>query len=379
MFYSGYAFHKEFEGGRKSGTLSVRHDKIVFTVGDQEYSLPLARLEMKLSGAGNRLLYFSHPDVPDCTFYTPEKRLLKDPCLKDNPVCLPVLQKINRRKWKLRIITGSTLLILLFLILAPFLFIDPLIRIAADQVPIEWEQELGDVLFETLTADKTMIDSEEVKEQLEKLTGPLVKVFEQAESSHRFDFYVVEDPTLNAFALPGGKVVIHSGLLLTAQSPEEVAGVLAHEMAHVTCRHHIRGILKRAGIVIVVQLVLGDVSALTDILLEYGSSLAVLKNSRKFEFEADKQGWNYLHQATIDPEGMITFFQRLQDEHGSDSQWEETLDFLSTHPATGERIRRLEKVKKQLPAPKKYYQFELDFPGFQDRIRKIITSKPSES
>ena len=377
--YSGYAFHKDFARGRKSGTLTVRHDRIVFTAEDQELSLPLGRLEMKLSGAGNRLLYFSHPDVPDCTFYTPDKRILKDPCLKDNPICSPVLQKINRRKWKLRIVTGTILFVLLALILAPFFFIDPLIRIAADQVPLEWEQQLGDMLFETLTADKTMIDSEQVKEKLEAITQPLVRIVVQAEGGHTFDFYVVQDPSLNAFALPGGKVVLHSGLLLAAESPQEVAGVLAHEMAHVTCRHHIRGILKKAGIVIVIQCVLGDVSVLTDILLEYGSSLAVLKNSRNFEFEADEQGWDYLHQAQIDPTGMITFFQRLQEEHGTNGQLEESLDILSTHPATSERIRRLEEKNRQQPESKKFYHFDLDFKRFQDTLRDVMQSDVLDS
>ena len=127
-------------------------------------------------------------------------------------------------------------------------------------------------------------------------------------------FHIVEDASLNAFAMPGGNVVLHTGLLLAADSPEEVAGVLAHEIAHVTRRHGIRNIVSSAGLYLVMQMLVGDVSGAVAILTDNSALLLDRKFSRDFEREADEAGWDYLIRSDIEPSGMIRFFERVRQE-----------------------------------------------------------------
>ncbi len=373
MEYQGFAFCNQFDGKRKSGSIAVEFDKLVFTAGDETVlEMPLSRIEVKLSGSGNRILYFTNPQAPGLTFCSSDKQTLKDSFLVANPAFDYILSKVRRKRRRMRMTAVVASVLVIAALLFPFLFADTVIRVAADKVPVEWEQKIGEMLFDSVTANKKFVESEETTAQLAAITEPLVAVVWDNNSEHKFDFYIIEDSTLNAFALPGGKVVIHSGLLLTAESPREAAGVLAHELAHVTCRHHIRGLLKQAGIMAALSFIIGDVSSITDLVASYGGSLALLQNSRAFEVEADLQGWEYLRQANIDARGMVEFFQRLQSENETMETLENELSFLSTHPAVGDRIETLEKKNSELPTDLEYFEFEIDYKKFQTELRKAL-------
>ncbi len=371
--YAGAAFHPDFDNGRRSGMLSVVGDRLVFTADEVELSLPLNRLEIKMGGAGKRLVYFSDPGDPEVSFYTSEKTILRDPALSFHPLCSQALGQVRSRRRK-RLIAAIVLLgLVVGAILTPFFFADALIRVAADQVPFEWEAKLGSMLFTSLTEGQTFVDNPALLDALGEVTGPLVAVVQQDHPEYQFEFHIIEDPTLNAFALPGGKVVIHSGLLLAAERPEEVAGVLAHEISHVTCRHHLRSLLKRAGITVVLACLIGDAGSVSNLIISYGGTLALLKNSRTFEYEADATGWEYLRQAHIDPQGMIIFFERLQEDTGEMGKLTDQLDFLSTHPATADRIKVLEEKNKSLPAGQDYYHFEIDYAVFKEQLQNAMS------
>ena len=160
----------------------------------------------------------------------------------------------------------------------------------------------------------------------------------------RIEFYFVKDPTINAFALPGGKVIIQTGLIEHAKSWEELLGVVSHELAHVTRRHHIRGVIDNLGLYVIISYLIGDISALSGTLINMGGDLASLSNSRSFETEADETGLDYLAAAGINPAGLISFFKTLQEE--SSTKIDGYLSFMSTHPATDDRIEHLNKILK---------------------------------
>lgn len=372
MQYQGFAFDRQFDKGRKSGSITVDFERIRFVRDEVELSLPLMQLKAEFGGAGHRLIYFSHPDVPATTICTPDKGILKDEALINSLCCMELVHTLKHKQMVRRLVTLISLAVIGFIILFPFVFADSLIHVAANKVPIEWEQKLGERLFDSLTSDKRIIDSPALKGRLYQIAGPLLAEVKRECPDHEFDLYIIEDPMVNAFALPGGKVVVNSGLILKSETPEEIAGVLAHELAHVTCRHHIRGTLKRIGIFAVLGFLAGDMSSVSDLLLSYGGSLAMLKNSRTFEFEADKQGWVYLNQARIDPQGMIDFFKKLESDSGKMNPLESQLDFLSTHPATRERIERLEEEKKALTKAGDYHKLDIDFETFQAELEKAL-------
>ena len=161
------------------------------------------------------------------------------------------------------------------------------------------------------------------------------------------DDYISEgfkDPTINAFALPGGKVIIQTGLIEHAKSWEEVLGVVSHELAHVTRRHHMRGIINNLGLYVIISSLIGDITAISGTIVNMGGDLASLANSRDFETEADETGLDYLIAAGINPQGLVSFFKTLEDE--TPNKLEGYTSFMSTHPATADRIDHLNKIIK---------------------------------
>ncbi|HTK88481.1 MAG TPA: M48 family metallopeptidase, partial [Nitrospiraceae bacterium] len=128
-----------------------------------------------------------------------------------------------------------------------------------------------------------------------------------------------------------------------ADSPEEVAGVLAHELSHVIMRHGLEGMVQSAGLMTVVMVVLGNQQGLIGALERLGLQITTLKFSRKKETEADLHGLQLLHQAHISPDGMIAFFERLAKNEGT------PMALLSTHPMSAERAARLSGEASSLP------------------------------
>jgi beta-barrel assembly-enhancing protease len=155
--------------------------------------------------------------------------------------------------------------------------------------------------------------------------------------------HVLRDATPNAFAIPGGHMALHTGLLEMAKTPEQVAGVIAHEISHVTQRHSLRNMMQSAGLSMVFGVLLGspDLASLAGMAEE----LQALSYSRDMEREADDVGWNYLLKAEINPRGMVEFFELLAKEEGVSGNMPA---LLSTHPATAERIANLQERLQNL-------------------------------
>jgi predicted Zn-dependent protease len=152
---------------------------------------------------------------------------------------------------------------------------------------------------------------------------------------------VVDEPAVNALAAPGGYVVVYRGLLERTASPDELAGVLAHELQHVVLRHSMRGLLREMGTSAAIGLIFGDTSGLAGLAGELGS----LRYQRADEDEADNKGIELMVRAGFEPRAMITMFEKLERES---NELPGVLQYLSTHPATRERVARLEERARDL-------------------------------
>lgn len=151
-----------------------------------------------------------------------------------------------------------------------------------------------------------------------------------------FTFQVVNDRSINAFATLGGFVYINTGLIALAENEAELAGVVAHEIGHITEKHVIER-MKQAAIA---RGVAGSVGVDDSVLVGIGYDLALsLPSSRRAEYEADEVGLAMLEAAGYAPSGIVTFFEKLAAASGGASP----PTFLSTHPATESRIRRLDR------------------------------------
>jgi predicted Zn-dependent protease len=185
-----------------------------------------------------------------------------------------------------------------------------------------------------------VVENPKLKAKLDQAVLPLVNALPT--NYGPFKFYIVQDRFPNAFALPGGHVIVNTALLDMADRPEEVCGVVAHEIAHVTQKHGIRKIISEAGPYLVFKLFMSDRSGVFGV-LGSGSKLLVSQSfSQEYELEADSVGWDYLVQAHIDPRGMVDMFHKLklmQDNLGAEAL---SLSAFESHPQTEKRIRRLE-------------------------------------
>ena len=218
---------------------------------------------------------------------------------------------------------------------------DLLVEIAVSRIPVEWERTLGESTYrDFLSHQEVMKEGPAVAalgEMTQRLTAQILN------NPYKFDVTVVKSDVINAFALPGGYVVVFTGLMKKAESGEEVAGVLSHELNHVLQRHGLERIVKNLGLLTVVAIVFGDQQGLVGMVKQFGVELLTLKFGREQETEADLTGLQLLQQAKIDPSGMIRFFERLSEKDQGRMEW------LSTHPMSTARAERLKTELAALP------------------------------
>ena len=226
-------------------------------------------------------------------------------------------------------------------VLLPLLLLGALLwqheRIAAwaiAHVPVAQERKLGEAVFAQTKAKLKLVEGPPAT-MVREIGARLTKG-----SAYRYEFHVTHDDAVNAFAIPGGFVVVHSGLLALAASAEEVAGVLAHEVQHVEKRHSLKAIAKSTGLMVTVGMVFGDLGGL----LALGQDLIGLKFSRQHESEADAAGLQALVAAGIAPGGMRDFFRKMGEKESLNPGW------LSSHPASEDRSMALDRALQALPA-----------------------------
>lgn len=213
---------------------------------------------------------------------------------------------------------------------------------ASDSSPEE-EHELGAAASQEIERQVRVIDDPVATRALEAIANPLVDAAGPREFPWRFQ--LVADTTVNAFALPGGFVYVHAGLVRAAEDPAELAGVLGHEIAHATLRHGSEQARKQQGlgtVITVVCLFTGFCDGgLAQLAINVGASALTARFSRTDELEADSAGILYAARAGSDPRGVIRFFTRLRGERGNEPA---ILEFFSTHPMEGTRIQAAERM-----------------------------------
>jgi predicted Zn-dependent protease len=193
----------------------------------------------------------------------------------------------------------------------------------------------------------------------------------QAEG-HEIRISIERNDIVNAFALPGGRVVVFSGLLCAAESGDQVAGVLAHELAHVTKRHSLRNLAHRAGIGLAISLLLGDVEGWTALAADVAALATQSQYSRTQESEADTEAVRIMSAAGLDPSALASFFgiMEARDNAEGDSPPSGALSWLSSHPDHQERIARIQELVST-SAPSARVALNVDWPAVR---RAVCTS-----
>ena len=211
--------------------------------------------------------------------------------------------------------------------------------IAQTLISDKQEFELGFQVHEQLKKDATKFyENPTVGIYVESLVGKLTAQANK-ERAVEWHIYVIDDPaTVNAFATPGGRIYVYTGLLLAADNEAEIVGVLGHEIGHVVGRHSARQLVAANGLQAVTDMALGksggDIAKLAAGLAGKGAQLAY---GRDMELEADQYGARFASAIGYDPRGLATFFEKLRAKNGDTG----LLTFLSTHPENSQRINEV--------------------------------------
>jgi beta-barrel assembly-enhancing protease len=238
--------------------------------------------------------------------------------------------------------------------------------VVASRVPVAWEEQLGRAVMAQFAPAESRCTDPEGTRQLDAMVARLTATV--PDSPYTIRVSVVDRKPVNAFAAPGGYVVLLRGLVERAQSPEEVAGVLAHEIQHVMRRHATRSLVRQASTGLLLAAMTGDASGVVVFGLEGARLLGTLRYSRQAEEEADLEGLRMLEAAGIDAAGMVTFFESLRRV---EPQFAKNLGYLSTHPSTTDRLARLRATMKTPATPT-----PLLSPEGWAQLRAICPAKP---
>ena len=238
-------------------------------------------------------------------------------------------------------VLGALITIAIFVSIAGsvyFLLLPKIAEYAASQIPIEAEVELGKQFYDSFVGGME-IDKERTKE----LQAFAKKMDFQTE--YPLKFTVVKDKQVNAFALPGGKIVVFDAILAKMKTPEELAALLSHEVTHVKERHSLNGLARGLAGSMVVSVLIGDMNAIGNLLVSQASNIYELGFTRDMEKEADLEGLEIMYHNNLDPKGMINLMERLHEEekkYGVDKM----PAYLNSHPLTKERIDYISKKSK---------------------------------
>jgi len=226
---------------------------------------------------------------------------------------------------------------------------------AQTELTPQQERRIGDSIMREIRRDPDYVGDPEIADYVQQVGFRLVAA--SPESRRHFEFFVVRDRTVNAFAMPGGYIGVHTGLLLASQTESEFAGVLAHELAHVLQRHLARQFeaQSKATHLSLLAFALSVLAARSSpqaaqagIVAAQAAPTAIFLNySRDFEREADRVGYQILEASGYDTAGMPAFFERLQK---ATRLYENNAPvYVRTHPLTTERIADMQ--NRQATAP----------------------------
>ncbi len=324
------------------GTLSVDRWELKFLSDAFSESIPLERLSLDVDDRGERI-YLRDAARPELTVYTLDYSILDFARIPGATELRNRLSEfLSKQELKKRVrMIGYFVIGFIVLFWMGSMALGLMVRSLVAKVPAEWEESFGAQVIQEMQQEEIFVTDSNQLARLEAVAQPLLEVVPAGRRPAHF--YIIEEESPNAFALPGGPVVVTTGLLEMVDTPEELLGVLAHEMAHVSEKHIARSLIASAGPMVIFGIFLHSGNGLAN-LLSVGSQIMVQQGfSQEYEIEADDVGWKYLVKANIDPRGMISTFKKLK-------AWEQTMDLgldlpqaFSSHPALDKRIARLER------------------------------------
>ena len=247
----------------------------------------------------------------------------------------------------------------------------------------ELEKRLGQAFLSQVRKQARIVSDPEVETYIQSIGYRLVS--QSDNNTQAFTFFVVDDPQINAFAAPGGIVGINSGVILNSDTESELAGVMAHEIAHVTQRHMARSMEMQSNMSLpMMAAMLGAILIATQnpqagqaamMAIQGGAVQAQINFTRGNEEEADRIGMQLLARSQFNPEGMPEFFEKLQKNSRYASKAPE---FLRDHPLTNRRISDTQARADAYPPDFKYHESN-SYPFIKAKVMVLSYDNPQDA
>jgi predicted Zn-dependent protease len=338
--FEGHAFHPDYGGNEAiSGIIRVDRWRFLFESDEVTIDIALAELALRFSDEGDTRVFFEHSREPGWTIYTTDRVILRHRAFAEHNGLRRQVREVRERGVYFKAAMASLIFVAAFALIAIALtwVSGRMVAVVVARLPVEWETNFGNSILADFELEFDMVNDPELQVRMEALAAPLLEVL--PDQGLEYQFHILDTEMPNAFALPGGHVLVSYGLIEIVDRPEEVAGVLAHEFAHVTHDHAFRQIVASAGPFVIFNIFLSGSGAMGTI--SAGSEFLMNQSfSKSYEYEADDVGWDYLVAANIDPRGLEEFLRKVRRYEQEMGGLE--IDALSTHPATEDRIKRLE-------------------------------------
>lgn len=275
------------------------------------------------------------------------------------------LSNTNQEYWYYKLLNYSfkthiiiALCILFSIMLGYIYFIPWLGEKAVHIIPEEYDIQLGNTVYnQTIAKEKVVNDKTKILNNFSKNLN--------LNNTKKLNFTVVESDIVNAFALPDGNIVIYTGIIDKMDNYQELVALIGHESAHINHRHSMKLMCRDLSGYFFISTILGDVNGIMAVLGEHANSLQSLSFSREFEKQSDEEGLKIMIKNNVNPKGMLDLFKRLEE-----SEREINLsvpEFLSSHPITTERIK---KVSDFLKKDKTHYKENQQLKGLFEELKK---------
>lgn len=325
----------------ESGLLHVKIDG-----GPPEF-IPLVDLGMRLGGQNGRRVILSSKSSGD-TYLTENLQFIDALSALETThelgmQVVAVRRQIKAGPWHEAKWWTVTLLLVVGIVAAIFAGVDMAVGIAEKQIPPAAEEQIGKLSVGRDGPEKKLEQKSADYQRIKKIGDRLLAHYQ--DNPYHFNFYVAPSDEINAYALPGGNIIVNSHLVRATKNDDELAGVLAHEIGHIKKRHSLKAALRSAGIWVCIGLITGRASQDQLNMISTMINLEDLQFSRKQETEADEVSVDLTGAAAFRPDGIVEFFRRMEKDDPLANG--KAFTMLSTHPMPAERIAHIRALIKQ--------------------------------
>jgi len=347
--FEASVFHPSLGNEVATGIIVVDRSELHFQSEAIVLDIPMHRLRVRVGEGEDERIYFQDADSPEWEIFSSDFTIIDHPLIPQMRLARDRMSRTATKEELVRRlkVVGYVVAVLAILVWLVDVAADMALSALVARVPPQMEQKLGNEALAELQLIMNFVEDSNRLDSLEALIAPLTNAVTLG--TNGLKLFIADDEDPNALALPGGYVVVTTGLLNLVERPEELLGVLAHELAHVKQKHGIRSMISGAGPFLMFGVLLGGRGGLVG-LLGNATDLVVRSGfSQEYETEADDVGWQILLASKVDPRGMTEALKKLRAHEAKQDLDDDMPQAFNSHPAMQKRIARMErKWNKQM-------------------------------